>query len=394
MVTTGGKVKEIWGQQFSIVKNGLHEAEVSAFIGRLIDQNNDLANKLGHLHSLTRLAEKTVVEAEEQAKGINIETKRKAEARAITIITRAEEKAKAVAERIIAEAQQRAEVSAQEKVAFAEQQAQGIIRAAEEKAEAIKTPAKEEANKIIAEAKQKSETVERQAQEMMGSAQKEVGSAKGVAEEEAQSILRAAIGKAEVEAQRIRQEAEQLLLRSKQLGEEEIREKFERVCEELLSNYEYAEEMTAISTEEETGAPSPSGPEAAVCLQADTVAEEMQPQLSLDQEEGDKKESPTLYHGTVELAIPPPVALDRILKLHKHLARAPQIKVLDVKGSAGSGIRIKLLLRTHIPLLSFLEALPEVERVSDRLKEADKLYPPQDRREKPPLRRIVLTTKK
>ena len=332
MVTIGGKVKEIWAQQFSIVKNGLHEAEVSAFIGSLIDQNNDLANKLGHLHSLTRLAEKTVVEAEEQAKRINIETKRKAEARAITIITRAEEKAKAEAERIITEAQQRAEVSAQEKVALAEQQAQGIIRAAEEKAEA--------------------------------------------------------------EAQRIRQEAEQLLLRSKQLGEEEIREKFERVCEELLSNYEYAEEMTAISTEEEPGAPEPSGPEAAVCVQADTVAEEMQEQISLGQEEGEKEESPALYDGTVELAIPPPVALDRILKLHKHLAKAPQIKVLDVRGSAGSGIRIKLSLQTHIPLLSFLEALPEVERVSDRLKEADKLYPPQDRREKTPLRRIVLTTKK
>ncbi len=347
MVTIGGKVKELWGQQFSIVKNGLHEAEVSAFIGRLIDQNNDLANKLGHLHSLTRLAEKTVVEAEERAKRIDIETKKKAEARAITIITRAEEKARARAERIITEAEEKAEAAAE---------------------------------RIIAEAQQQAEA----------SAQEKVA----FAEQQAQDIIRAAEGKAEAEAQRIRQEAEQLLLRSKQLGEEEIREKFERVCEELLSNYEYAEEMTAISAEEETGAPEPSEAEAAVCLQADTVAEEMQEQLSLGQEEGEKEESPALYDGTVELAIPPPVALDRILKLHKHLAKAPQIKVLDVRGSAGSGIRIKLSLQTHIPLLSFLEALPEVDRVSDRLKEADKLYPPQDRGEKPPLRRIVLTTKK
>jgi len=424
MVTIDGKVKGIWAQQFSIVKNGLDEAEVSAFIGRLMDQNNDLANKLEHLHSLTKLAEKTVSEAEEQAKGIKIETEKKAKARATTIITRAEGKAKAKAkrittkaeekakakagrittkaeekargeaERIIAEAQQRAEVSAQEKVSLAEQQAQNIIRAAEEKAEAIKTPAKEEANRIITEAKQKAETAERQAQEIMRAAEGEVESAKGLVEEKAQNILKEAMERAEVEAQRIRQEAEQLLLRNKRLGEEEIRQRFERVCEELLSDSEDTEEMTAISTEEESKALGPSGPEAAVCAQADTVAEEMQEQLSVGQEEGDKKESLALYHGTVELAIPPPVALDRILKLHKNLAKTSQIKVLNLKGSADKGIRIKLLLQTHIPLLSFLEALPEVENVSAELKEADKMYPPQHRGDEPPVRRIVVTTKR
>jgi len=424
MATIDGKVKGIWAQQFSIVKNGLDEAEVSAFIGRLIDQNNDLANKLEHLHSLTKLAAKTVIEAEEQAKGIKIETEKKAKARATTIITRAEgeakakakrittkaeekarakagrittkaeEKARGEAERIIAEAQQRAEVSAQEKVSLAEQQAQNIIRAAEEKAEAIKTPAKEEANRIITEAKQKAETAERQAREIMRAAEGEVESAKGLAEEKAQNILKEAMERAEVEAQRIRQKAEQLLLRSKRIGEEEIRQRFERVCEELLSDSEDTEEMTAISTEEESKAPGPSGPEAAVCAQADTVAEEMQEQLSVGQEERDKKESLALYHGTVELAIPPPVALDRILKLHKHLAKTSQIKVLNLKGSADKGIRIKLLLQTHIPLLSFLEALPEVENVSAGLKEADKMYPPQHRGDEPPVRRIVVTTKR
>ena len=347
MVTIDGKVKGIWAQQFSIVKNGLDEAEVSAFIGRLMDQNNDLANKVEHLHSLTRLAERTVVEAEEQAKSIKTRTDEKARARAATIITRAQEEAKAKtemittkaeekargeAERIIAEAQQRAEVSAQEKVALAEQQAQNILKEAMERAE--------------------------------------------------------------VEAQRIRQESEQLLLRSKRLGEEEIRQRFERVCEGLLSDSEDTEEMTAISTEEESKALGPSGPEAAVCVQADTVAEEMQEQLSVGQEEGDKKESLALYHGTVELAIPPPVALDRILKLHKNLAKTSQIKVLNLKGSADKGIRIKLLLQTHIPLLSFLEALPEVENVAAGLKEADKTYPPQHRGDEPPVRRIVVTTKR
>jgi len=317
MVTIDDKVKWIRGQQFSIVENGLDETEVSAFVGRLIDQNNDLANKLEHLHSLTKLAEQTVVEAEEQAKDIKIEI---------------EKQARAEAERIIAEAQQRAKLSAQEKVSLAEKQAQDILKEATEKAE--------------------------------------------------------------VEAQRVRQEAEQLLLRSKKLGAEEIRQRFERFCEELLLHSEDAEQSTAISTEGDNKAPGSSGSKAAVCVQAETVAKEMQEEFSLGHEERDKKESRALYHGTVELAIPPPISLEQILKLHKHLTKTRQIKVLDVQGSAGSGIRIKLLLRTHIPLLSFLEALPEVEKVSDGLKEADKMYPPQHRGDEPPIIRVVVTSKK
>ena len=94
------KVAEVGGLQFKLVKNGLDVAEVAAFISSLINQNEELAYKLGHLHSLTKLAEKVVVNAEEQASSIIIETKEKASAEATTIIARAEEEARAKAEGI------------------------------------------------------------------------------------------------------------------------------------------------------------------------------------------------------------------------------------------------------------------------------------------------------
>lgn len=140
------KVSEIGRRRFRIVKNGLDEAEVSAFISRLINRNGELANKLGHLHSLTKLAEKVVINAEDQARIIIIEMEKKANRKATTIIARAEdearakaegiaaeaeEEAKARTERIIAEAQQRAEKSAREKISLAEQQAWIIMKAAE-----------------------------------------------------------------------------------------------------------------------------------------------------------------------------------------------------------------------------------------------------------------------
>jgi len=64
------------------------------------------------------------------------------------------------------------------------------------------------------------------------------------------------------------------------------------------------------------------------------------------------------------LALQPPVALNRILKLHKHLKNS-SVKVVGLSGSLDKGVRIKLQVQSHTPLLSMLAALPEVEKVSE-----------------------------
>ena len=195
MQTTSDKLKEIWGQKFRLVKNGLDEAEVTSFISTLTRQKNELADRLEHLSALTKLAESTVVEAEKQAESIKIQTEEEAKAQAASIIATAEEQAKSEADKIIAESKQRAEEVAQTRVALAERQAEDTIKNAEAGTNNVRRVAEEEASRIVAEA---TETAKK-------------------------------------EALLIAQQSNQLLMRSRKMAEREIAEKFRKVCEELLS---------------------------------------------------------------------------------------------------------------------------------------------------------------
>jgi vacuolar-type H+-ATPase subunit H len=196
MQTTSDKLKEMGGQKFRLVKNGLDEAEVFSFVSTLTQQNNELANKVEHLSALTKLAESTVVEAEKQAKSIKMQTEEEAKAQAASIIATAEEQAKSEADKILAESKQRAEEVAQTRVALAERKAEEAIKDAEARAGNVKRVAEEEASRIVAEA----------------------------------------TGNAKKEALLIAQQSNQLLMRSRKMAEREIAEKFRKVCEELLSS--------------------------------------------------------------------------------------------------------------------------------------------------------------
>jgi len=196
MQSTSDKLKEMGGQRFRMVKNGLDEAEVFSFVSTLTQQNNELTNKVEHLSALIKLAESTVVEAGKQAKSIKIEAEEEAKAQAASIIATAEEQAKSEADKIIAESKQRAEEVAQTRVALAERQAEETIKNAEARDGNVKRVAEEEASRIVAEA---TETAKKQA------------------------LL-------------IAQQANQLLVRSRKMAEREIADKFKKVCEELLSS--------------------------------------------------------------------------------------------------------------------------------------------------------------
>jgi len=460
MFATNVEVKEICGRKFRVVDSGLDEAEVAAFIGSLMDKNNELASKGEHLQSLTRLLEKVVLKAQEEADSISTEAEKKANARANTVIAKAEEeararaemtiakakeKAKTEAEGIITEAQQRAEKGAQEKISLAEQQAREIVKAAEEKVEAIKVPAEKEASRIVidagkkaevaerqareivkaaeekveaikvpaeteasrivAEAEQKAEAAEQRAREAIKTAEEKVSSIETAAEKEASRIILEAKEKAEGEALLIRQEAEQLLIGSREIVESEIsaiREKFRKACEGLL------EEATALSPGEGVNTPAPTTLGASTSTEADAEAgkadaeagktdaeaEKASERLAVQVEEGDQKESPALYQGAVELEIMPPISLAGILQLHRHLASTPEIKTLYVKGTANKGIIIRLFLRSPAPLLDVLEALPEVGIASDKGKVTDRIKSALWKGSESSVRTILVTTTK
>ena len=111
---------------------------------------------------------------------------------------------------------------------------------------------------------------------------------------------------------------------------------------------------------------------ATLAARSSDVAEKPQVKTSRAAEEPKKKEALVFYEDNVELAISPPLSFDKLLKIHRHLRKYPQIKLLGLGGALDSGIRIKLFLRTRVPLLNILEAIPEVRHVSDKLLEAGK----------------------
>jgi vacuolar-type H+-ATPase subunit H len=254
-----------------------------------------------------------------------------------------------------------------------------MLTAAEEKAESIRTNAEKKANKIVSEAKERAEDL--------------VNARAASAEKEAQSILEEAKAKAEEEAHLIKQKSEQLLKRSKRISEGEIKEKLKKVYQGLLSSLEGIDETIALPIEEGKES-EPAKPEPIVHAKAERKTKESQKQPPPSEEKVEVKESPAIYEGTVELVIPPPLGLDRMLQLHKHLRNIPNIEVLNLGVSADKSITIRVTLENPTPLRKILEDLPEVETTADAPQDDEMTTPTKNTGERTPVKRIIVTTKK
>jgi vacuolar-type H+-ATPase subunit H len=78
------------------VKDGLDEAQVTAIINDLLSQRDALSQQTEHLSSLTRLAEKTVTEADRMAEEMKQEALEQAKTEATTIVTEAQGRAREI----------------------------------------------------------------------------------------------------------------------------------------------------------------------------------------------------------------------------------------------------------------------------------------------------------
>jgi len=324
MSTTNGRAKKSKAAGFVPAGDGL-EGELAAFVNSLIEQNAELAAKLESVDSLMELAEKTVIEAGREAEGIRAEAETEANARAAAIVASAVEKAKAAAQDVVARAKEKAEA-----------EARGIIAEAGQKAEQG--------------LRERLSLAEEQAQEIMRSA-----------EETGSRIIAAA-----------QEKAEQLSASDKKMEEcQPVRDPWD-VPDEIFWQYPGGESANVMAKKEEEKPLEPPVPDVPMGVAPEASAGKPVEQPSCLEEEKNEKENPASYDDTVELALPPPVALDRMLKLHKHLKKNPRVKIGDLKGSLDKGVRIKLLVQARTPLLTMLAALPEVEDVSDGLAEAAK----------------------
>ena len=87
-------IRQLWGQDFDIVREGLDEAQVEAFVSQLVAERSALLQRQEHLLSLMKLAERTVTEADRLSADIKREAESEARAKATEIIARAEQEAK------------------------------------------------------------------------------------------------------------------------------------------------------------------------------------------------------------------------------------------------------------------------------------------------------------
>jgi len=111
------------GHEFKRVKNGLDEAQVIPFIKELINERDKLAQSQDHVASLSRLAERAIVEADKLATQIKTEAAEEAKAESAAIIDKAKEQARQMAEKKVAEAAKLAKEEASAIKAKAEKEA-------------------------------------------------------------------------------------------------------------------------------------------------------------------------------------------------------------------------------------------------------------------------------
>lgn len=135
-------VIELGGRNIKRVKNGLDEAQVASFIDELVSERDKLGQSQDHIASLTRLAEKTITEADGLAEQIKLEAAEQAKAESSDIIEKAKEQAETESAAIIDEAKEQAQQIAEEKQAEA-------MEVANEKARAIQAEAERKAALLL-----------------------------------------------------------------------------------------------------------------------------------------------------------------------------------------------------------------------------------------------------
>jgi len=308
-----------------------------------------------------------VVEIEAQPERIEYKPEAFTEARTRQIIARAQEAARTEARDITARAEENAEVNAGRIVVQAQERArasaQDIIARAEENAS-------RQVEHILAQARARAQA---EAQEIIIRAEEN-------ARAQAEAIIAQAQERAQAEAANIIARAEDLGRHKLSQAEQEAQLILNSVDEKAW-HYQDQAKSSARATPIAPWVPVPP-------------AETMPPTHQSADPVPKEREIPC--EGTAELVIVPPVDLRKMQKMLERMITAKQVKIVDLDGSAGKGISIKLYSRNVSRLPSILEALPEVDEVSDlQLKfskfcPCQRLCPNRQREGGQPLRRIMV----
>ena len=341
-------------------------------------------------------AQKIIAWAEERAKlwadKIIIQAQEKAEERVEIIIARAEEKAALQAESIIAKAESRAEALAENILTAAEDKAmaraEAVLSRAEEKAEA-------QASNIFAQAEEKARA---KAKSIIGQAEEEAeeqaGKIVAQSEDRARAKARNIISQAEEEAEA---QADNIVTRAEDRARykaEKIMVEAEETRQQMLSSAEYKAREILNTAEDRASASRVPREEPSRAATREVIEQ---------RETVSQKSRGAPHEGTAELDIKPPVDLNVLQKALKRLTTYDQIRILDLDGSVGKGVRVKLFTRNIARLSNIITSLPEVEQVTELPKKVggfssicpgQKLCPPLQKWNSPTSMRLLVKMKK
>jgi len=291
----------LWGQDFTRVRGGLDEEQVVSFVNEVTGQRDMLLQRQKHLSSLTKLAEKTVTEADSIAKQMIDEAAEQAQVEATAIIAKVEEQAQQMIE------EKRAEV-----IAMANREAEVIRSDAQQQVELLLG---EKARSIQIELKDTAQLLYRQFLAQLENLQQQVTAF----EAEFEHILSKTI------------EQEKNVTPNADL----------RVSTQPADSI-LAEAMAQVYTVDQRG---------------NSELEKMVPALAGNDEVAD-------CEGEVELEILPPVDIKQIMGIMRYLDSLTEVETTELIPVADRP-SIIVFLREPVPLIAMLRMLPEVGQIEE-----------------------------
>jgi len=376
------KIRQLWERGFNIVKEGLDEEQVVAFVDNLIAQHK--ASQQASSDSLRSLLKTAVTDAEQMAASIKMKAQTEGEAEAAIIIAQAKEDAR--------EIKRRAEIATQK-------EAKDILSVANRKAEITEVEAKQKALLFLLRAR---EEIEKEVKNEYKRAYTRLSSSLQDLVSEGQSI------EVELKGKRASlwegkdfelKEHEAVLLKTSETAvpsletsapteaeaEPDIASK-EKVEEPVQLQEEAPEEkaeepvqLQEEAPEEKAEQPTQLQEEVTVSESTEETTEELLGQHLPEERPGRrqadsaqlKQDSQALYAGEVELVVAIPVDLKVMSKLYNHLQTMPELRILHTRGSWDRGTIITVVLDKPIPLMSMISKIPGVEVTPELLQKDD-----------------------
>lgn len=331
-------VRQLWGQDFEIVREGLEESQVEAFVAQLVGERDMLMQRQEHLISLTKLAERTIAEADKLATDVKGEAEEEARTKATAILAKAEQEAQKIME------QKRAE----------------ILAAANKEAAVIIANAQQEIDLAV---KQHKERVQQEIKEM------------------AQKLhIQLVSGLKEVMEQAITLQAE---------WESKLSE---LVIDRPLPDDDAPSASVPVSLEQKEEIAPVTAPEADLENGSDVLEQLAKAWVDTDTAVCSKEQSPATpsqishqpdakdikqvataldeegvtpaYQGTIELDITPPTTPGQLVEIQSYLRRWPGISICELRPS-DHGYSIMLILNKPTHLIDILRQWPGIEHVRE-----------------------------